>query len=378
MIMKYTILTFFLSLILGTTLAHGAVILVSPGQSVQTAVNGASNGDVIRVMPGNFADLNIVDKNLTIRKHSSTPPVFGNIEVNGSMVKFIGIEATNLTARDTSNPTLLEVIQGYYSGLIDFNATEGNFRYAGIRRLSFIGKGSAVGCDFNGNSEGGIGISVEGGNTYLSVRNSHIHDYQFPYKISFYEQCIGIRARNGAEIQILNNLIERCSDTHEDGANDPEPKAILIKDSASAYILGNLIRNCYSASRNSRMVRAPIGTVFRNNMIVPKEGVGGGATAQGFEGGVIGHDIILDVTDPLLNNDLTLASDSPCIDAGPPDPQYNDRDGSRNDIGMFGGHNFIPDGRTTNKPIVLGLDVAPIAVPTGGTVTIESTGATVK
>jgi len=126
------------------------------------------------------------------------------------------------------------------------------------------------------------------------------------------------------------------------------------------------------------MVRAPIGTVFRNNMIVPKEGVGGGATAQGFEGGVIGHDIILDVTDPLLNNDLTLASDSPCIDAGPPDPQYNDRDGSRNDIGMFGGHNFIPDGRTTNKPIVLGLDVAPIAVPTGGTVTIESTGATVK
>ena len=53
------------------------------------------------------------------------------------------------------------------------------------------------------------------------------------------------------------------------------------------------------------------------------------------------------------------------IDAGPADPQYNDRDGSRNDIGMFGGHNFIPDGRTTNKPIVLGLDIAPIAVPTG-------------
>jgi hypothetical protein len=78
------------------------------------------------------------------------------------------------------------------------------------------------------------------------------------------------------------------------------------------------------------------------------------------------------------NGNYQLQSNSPCIDAGPPDPQYNDRDGSRNDIGMFGGHNFIPDGRTTNKPIVLGLDVAPIAVPTGGTVTIESTGATVK
>ena len=99
---------------------------------------------------------------------------------------------------------------------------------------------------------------------------------------------------------------------------------------------------------------------------------------EAMKGGVVGVDIITDSGDPKLNTDYSLASDSPCIDAGPPDPQYNDRDGSRNDIGMFGGHNFIPDGRTTNKPIVLGLDVAPIAVPTGGTVTIESTGATVK
>ena len=118
--MKPSIITFFLSFIIGATFADGAVILVSPGQSMQTAVNGASNGDVIRVMPGNFADLNIVDKNLSIRKHSSTPPVFGNIEVNGSKVKFIGIEATNLTARDTSNSTKLEVVQGYYSGSVSY------------------------------------------------------------------------------------------------------------------------------------------------------------------------------------------------------------------------------------------------------------------
>ena len=47
-------------------------------------------------------------------------------------------------------------------------------------------------------------------------------------------------------------------------------------------------------------------------------------------------------------------------------------------LACFYGQNFIPDGRTTNKPIVLGLDVAPIALPTGGTVTIESTGAKVR
>ncbi len=39
--------------------------------------------------------------------------------------------------------------------------------------------------------------------------------------------------------------------------------------------------------------------------------------------------------DPLLNIDYTLSGGSPCISAGNPDPQYNDPDGSRNDIGAF-------------------------------------------
>ena len=37
------------------------------------------------------------------------------------------------------------------------------------------------------------------------------------------------------------------------------------------------------------------------------------------------------------NDDLHLDSGSPCIDAGNPDPAFVDADGSRNDIGMFGG-----------------------------------------
>ncbi len=47
--------------------------------------------------------------------------------------------------------------------------------------------------------------------------------------------------------------------------------------------------------------------------------------------------------DPLFvnvkNDDFHLRADSPCIDAGNPDSQYNDTDGSRNDIGAYGGLN---------------------------------------
>ncbi|MHC4661693.1 MAG: hypothetical protein ACYS8W_08380 [Planctomycetota bacterium] len=38
-----------------------------------------------------------------------------------------------------------------------------------------------------------------------------------------------------------------------------------------------------------------------------------------------------------LTPDLHLRSYSQCIDAGDPDPSYNDRNASRNDMGAYGG-----------------------------------------
>ncbi len=50
--------------------------------------------------------------------------------------------------------------------------------------------------------------------------------------------------------------------------------------------------------------------------------------------------------DPLFVNadeaDYQLADGSPCIDAGNPDPAYNDPDGSRCDMGAFGGAGYVP------------------------------------
>ena len=51
--MKSSILTFLLSLIFGTTLVHGAVITVGSGESIQTAVDGAADGDeIVLTYPG--------------------------------------------------------------------------------------------------------------------------------------------------------------------------------------------------------------------------------------------------------------------------------------------------------------------------------------
>jgi hypothetical protein len=161
---------------------------------------------------------------------------------------------------------------------------------------------------------------------------------------------------------------------------------IFVSSTSGTSIIGNALWGCFkwnsNQSPNNRLVWAPFSNViFKKNLLWKQKER---QVTNHFGGGVQSIDNIIEnnmtavIFNDLAGGDFTPHPASALINAGSPLPQYNDRDGSRNDIGMFGGHNFIPDGRTTNKPIVLGLDIAPIAVPTGGTVTIESTGASVK
>lgn len=76
-------------------------------------------------------------------------------------------------------------------------------------------------------------------------------------------------------------------------------------------------------------------------------------TAHTVTGGIAHFDNVLG-GDPKINtSSYTLNADSPLIDAGPEEPQFNDHDGSRNDIGMFGGHAYDPAGTTSVNPVVL-------------------------
>jgi hypothetical protein len=70
-----TILSFILcSLFLGTSMTHGATVIVTPGQDLQTALNSANQNDHIKILPGTFSgQYQIVDKNITISKSGGTP-----------------------------------------------------------------------------------------------------------------------------------------------------------------------------------------------------------------------------------------------------------------------------------------------------------------
>jgi hypothetical protein len=464
--MKNSILTFFLSLLLGTTFVQGAVITVPSESDLNSSISAASSGDTLVLMGGFYGNIVVNGKALHFRHTQVIPQVnsisfinangncsvtdfkidgdcnasnaslalldceiLGSVELNNTSAATVTIRNTSVSGnlistnqRDSklnlidsnvtgnmviskcnlvvkrskvtgnlsNNPSIDNVgreirsivLQSEIGQKLELTSARSFVYYNLIRYSYFEGNVEIVGNDFNGRTSDFIGIDINGTNSKVLIKNNQIHDFSKSTGNHISEKNIGIRISNMARAEIVNNLIHSISDATSGGKEDNSVLGIYVKSTNGTKILGNIFWNIstpYKSTTSARAIIAPYGKVISQNNCFDTRNINMHDTPT--YGGILDQESITGI-DPkftdLSNNDLTLASDSPCIDAGPPDPQYNDRDGSRNDIGMFGGHNFIPDGRTTNKPIVLGLDVAPIAVPTGGTVTIESTGATVK
>ena len=77
--MKSSILTFFLSLIFGTTLLQGAVHNVVSGQDLQSVIDSASSGDQIRLLSATYGDIEISTKDLSFKSTGATPRLFGKM-----------------------------------------------------------------------------------------------------------------------------------------------------------------------------------------------------------------------------------------------------------------------------------------------------------
>jgi len=255
-----------------------------------------------------------------------------------------------------------------------------------IRHAYFEGEVEITGNEFDGRTSGfgGIGIDVNGTTTIASIRNNLIHDYHGNFSENMTDQCIGIRITGGARADIVNNLIFDCIDFYNGGNETNCGMGIFVQSTAGTKILGNAIWACGIDGHTTSgdcAVWAPIANVLLKNNYLLRGQNDGNAEAKG---GVQSVDNVHNNSNTAStlkfvgSGDYHLQADSPLKNTGPADAIYNDRDGTRNDIGMYGGHNYIPNGRTTTKPIPIKLKTAPIFVPAGGVITIESTGGTSK
>jgi hypothetical protein len=410
--MKPSILIFFLSLFLGTTLAHGAVINVGAGQSIQTAIDNASPGDVLNLTaPVSYnGDLNITKPLRIVSLLSANQSVNGNLNIEGIQteksvtLKNLSVAGT-VNIKDSSvnvlrctlsstltavNPgggnTLLSFVQSNIIGKLTSQMTRSWVGYSNLRQSVFEGIVEIVGNDFDGNGLGGIGIDLNGTQTVANIHNNLIHDFSGSSSGNISNRYIGVRIRGNAKAEIRNNSIKNNKDTNYKGTETYAAMGIYVESTALTTMSSNLITYNYveRGSEDNYFVQFGNAQVYapKTNVVMRYNALDRSPSnyPQLVKGGVEHYDTVSSTSEGtgFLTNTVARMNGKAGQNKGSPDDYHKDHDGSRNDIGANGGRNYIPDGRTTDKPIPIFFSLAPQAVPIGGTVTIESTGATVK
>jgi hypothetical protein len=206
---------------------------------------------------------------------------------------------------------------------IDRQGGEANGIYCNVSNSSIVITNNRivrVGYAYNGDSENGI--DLRGGGNQAMIANNYC---QLQY---------------GGEVYWLGGC-------RGDG--------IYVRDFNQATIINNIIVGARYG------ISAPFGVLAQNNLYWASPWNGSTLEANG----VMAEGTLY--TDPLFveNEAPKLQAGSPCINAGTTDPRYNDRDGSRNDIGPSGGPWIDPDGWTTENPVVISFDLSPDQVLEG-------------
>jgi hypothetical protein len=440
---------------------NAATNYVTPGQSIQAAVNAASAGDTIIIFGGTYTESVTVNKWLSIQRlvgqsvyvtgsmtfdgiaaAGSSPLVISNLKIGGDGSKRLyvnscanvtvnnvdlslsgGFSATgtsnllvssssfgvapfalascpyvivanttlhsagmnastvmfsrvtvndSVTMDNNATPTkALNLLQCTITNNI-VNVSGGLVRilYGNFRNLNLVGTDSVVIGNRFSSPQVALGpgmVRLESGK--VNLRNNDISISAGAGNFgngSWYEGHWsgnnGVWVSN-CELLLANNYIHDLGG----GANewDDDRNGIYIHSaSAKVEITGNI----FWVTR--RPVFAPYDNVtFRYNDDV--DGLGGHA------GGVISDGIIAE--DPLFVDkaagNYELGPGSPCRNAGPPEAWWNDRDSTRNDMGIFGGAAYDPDGKTTDKPITFLLQATPLTVIKGVHTNLTISGA---
>ncbi len=142
---------------------------------------------------------------------------------------------------------------------------------------------------------------------------------------------------NGGGVMVIGGGLSETNVTHG-GDDAPAGGAILVDNSGTANVENTII---YGAGTGEG-VRVSSGSFSGqyNDVYGNAGGEYSGVTDPTGSDGNISDDPLFtafsDDGDP-TNDDFSLSSGSPAIDAGNPDSSYDDADGTRNDMGCFGG-----------------------------------------
>ena len=232
------------------------------------------------------------------------------------------------------------------------------FGYCDTRSFNFYDQTDAkvvvVGCKIDRQDGQADGMYFAGSNSSLTIVNNIVVNIRYE-EISWWDRgdknAINI---SGSQIGIVANNYLSLNRT-ANGAGSNQGTGVYARNCTNVKILNNVIVGSAGG------VTAAFGSIVKNNLYWNGGGESGGVLPEGSIS-----------ADPkfVSNSAPSLATDSPCINAGVEDPIYANRDGSRNTIGPSGGSLFDPDARTTENPVVISFDLGPEQVLEGEDTTI--------
>ncbi|MDA7493273.1 hypothetical protein N8485_00620 [Akkermansiaceae bacterium] len=286
----------------------------------------------------------------------------GNIEQTaGSLVVNSSAVAQNFAVSGESEKTIAfrSVIQGdcNWSGAEGykgwFGYGEAQSFYTQGSNSSFVVVGSTL--DVNQNRRPALYLSADESHSVIInnvITGTLVNDRP-------YASTIFTNENNGSGV-IRNNYI-----THRHTYNRESYGVVEISPNSTDYKIES---NCiyHSSSVDHARIwyfKAPFGVTIDSNYCI----FGGRGNVYGAIGHVdtatVTNQVVLRSSTPedlFLDGDYyNLSADSPLKDLGISSPRYNDRDGSRNNIGPSGGSWYDPEGWTTENPVVISFDLSP-------------------
>jgi len=403
--------------------SKSATYSVFSGQSIQTKIDAASNGDTVAIFGGTYTE------NLTISKDVRLQLVAGQIVTLAGNITFSGLsnaytfanftwggqtdknitvsDCRNFTINGIKSPAGSIVVTGLntVAKIFATSLTNGVITVSGGANVQGI-QSSCTGITVNGSSTADFArcavtgnVSVATGvsrasfsrctitenldtsasNTYVSYSTLRSFVQRSVGQAVLVGNTINERNVNGGETIAVTDSAFLCAFNNivRDGSSGEywvyPNTGIYVTTSARIFALNNVIFN-YSArsdsgtrdsafifdGSNSKYVSSNIGYQIQNEFVYgpfANNTVTYNLSQTGEGGGVLLQNRLN--ADPAFvdTTDFVLGPTSPARNAGDPDPRFNDIDGTRNDMGIYGGPFYDPEGRTGSKPVVMQMEL---------------------
>jgi len=322
-----------------------------PYNTINEGILAAASGEIVRVLPGVYPENVVMADGVNVIGSGADDTA---IDPGGTGwgVRCIGIGSSTVF----SGFTIRNAVLGVYCHTSDLKLRENTI--ANIAPGSLSGDGIRLDDSaplIQNNliyDVGGMGIRAQG-NSEPDIINNTIYNYRYYAAISFAALNIG-----AVSPLIENNIIMRGNTSPVGGVLSGSPSSPIV-----AY----------------------------NDVFDPKNVTGGGsyyAHHDGFTWNEVSGGPGAIVADPMFIDAASgyfyLDPSSPCVDAGDPAAIYNDSDGSRNDMGAFGGQRLDlgPSGHSGSGFIFTGIGKVPITElvkdpgnPSHGLLTVSATTA---